>query len=112
MFGYLMIPCVGFIPDDFTPRPNPGEVDKIFSLPLRRFLKKEGHTVSSKYLCNYFLIEFGKASFHLLTIRKGVFSLSDRKILFQQHPIQSGVYCRLGGVNNKYLYSARFLKAL
>ena len=42
--GFLVSPTVAFIPDDFTPQPNPDEVDSTFSLPLRRFLTSHNMT--------------------------------------------------------------------
>lgn len=34
-------PIVGFIPSDFRPKPNPGEVALVFSVPFRRFVESD-----------------------------------------------------------------------
>lgn len=42
-----VFPVVGLIPPDFVPRPNPDEVESVFSLPLSRFLMDVRHSAGS-----------------------------------------------------------------
>lgn len=32
--GFRIVPCVGAIPATFRPRPDPGEIDEVFSVPI------------------------------------------------------------------------------
>jgi 8-oxo-dGTP pyrophosphatase MutT (NUDIX family) len=36
--GFLIAPFIGWVPSSFTPVPNPAEVARVFSAPLRHFL--------------------------------------------------------------------------
>ncbi|KAM8860686.1 peroxisomal coenzyme A diphosphatase NUDT7 [Synchiropus picturatus] len=42
-FGLLVTPVVGFIPETFTPCPNPAEVSEVFTVPLDLFLSQKNH---------------------------------------------------------------------
>ncbi|KAL8590015.1 hypothetical protein ACOMHN_007040 [Nucella lapillus] len=42
-----VFPVVGFIPHDFQPRPNTAEVERVFSVPLRKFVEKDEVTFQS-----------------------------------------------------------------
>ncbi len=41
---YLVTPFVGVIPSSFVPRPNPEEIESVFSVPLDFFMNPEHHT--------------------------------------------------------------------
>ena len=38
----VLVPYIGLVAEDFSPVPNPAEVDAAFTLPLERFLSSEG----------------------------------------------------------------------
>jgi len=42
----FVVPVVGIIPDNLLFKPNPDEVEVVFSLPLRRFLSSRDHILS------------------------------------------------------------------
>ena len=43
-YGIVVTPVVGFISEDFVPRPNADEVECVFSVPLAEFLRADNHT--------------------------------------------------------------------
>jgi len=42
-YGLLVTPVVGWIPPEFVPVANAGEVDEVFYVPLERFLSATAH---------------------------------------------------------------------
>ena len=46
--SYLMTPILGLVRDDFTPRPEAGEVDDVFSVPLAHVLDKARFAIEDR----------------------------------------------------------------
>ncbi len=45
---YLVTPYIGLIPSDFVPLPNADEIESVFKVPLRFFMKSENHWSEEK----------------------------------------------------------------
>lgn len=46
--SYVMTPILGLVRDDFTPRPEPGEVEEVFWVPLAHVLDKTRFVIEGR----------------------------------------------------------------
>ncbi|XP_022080470.1 nudix hydrolase 11-like [Acanthaster planci] len=122
--GTLVIPVVGFIPDDFTPVPNPDEVSDVFTVPFSTFLRTEDHMQREwkddsgyEYTLNFFnhleggkqFITFGLTASICITAATICFARSpDFKSVVQYDPSNPRKILELS--KNSYMRRLRKLK--
>jgi len=61
--GFSVLPVLGLIRDEFLPRPEPGEVEEVFSVPLDHVTNPDRYSVQSRYWRGqrryYYTVPFG-----------------------------------------------------
>ena len=61
--GFMVTPVIGLITADFTPEPEPGEVDEAFSVPLSHVLNAENFVIEGRrwrgQRRSYFAVPYG-----------------------------------------------------
>ncbi|WP_299916160.1 CoA pyrophosphatase [uncultured Roseobacter sp.] len=61
--GFIVTPVIGFVNEDFAIRPEQGEVDEVFSVPLSHVLRAENYVVESRRWRgtrrSYFAVPYG-----------------------------------------------------
>ncbi|KIN67921.1 Hydrolase [Sulfitobacter donghicola DSW-25 = KCTC 12864 = JCM 14565] len=61
--SFIVTPVVGFVKSDFVVRPEPGEVDEVFAVPLTHVLNPDNYQIQSRrwrgQKRHYFVVPFG-----------------------------------------------------
>ncbi|MFQ3184059.1 MAG: 8-oxo-dGTP pyrophosphatase MutT (NUDIX family) [Alteromonas macleodii] len=61
--NYSVTPFVSMVPADLTFKPEPGEVEEVFIVPLRHVLTLDNYRIESRYWCGqkrfYYVVPYG-----------------------------------------------------
>lgn len=61
--SFHVTPVIGFVKSEFTLRPEPGEVDEVFSVPLDHVLNPDNYLIQSRpwrgQMRHYFIVPYG-----------------------------------------------------
>jgi len=61
--GFNVTPVIGFVRDDFVIKPEPGEVEEVFAVPLDHVLNPENYLIQSRRWRgtrrHYFVVPYG-----------------------------------------------------
>lgn len=61
--NYSVTPFVAMVPADLTFKPEPGEVEEVFTVPLRHVLTLENYRIENRYWCGqkrfYYVVPYG-----------------------------------------------------